>query len=80
MTDIITDADKLAAAKRELHMRKTVYPRWVEQGRISAGKAVHETACMEAIVKDYEIIVANMNRYWDEPASLSTTSNAGDWE
>lgn len=54
MTDIITTADKLACAKRELSMRKQSYPRAVEQNKMSAGKAAHELACMEAIVLDYE--------------------------
>lgn len=54
MTDIITTADKLACAERELKMRKRVYPRWIEDGRMSAGKAAHEIAAMEAIAADYK--------------------------
>lgn len=54
MSDIITNTDKLACAQRELKMRKRVYDRWVEDGRMSAGKAAHEIACMESIVSDYE--------------------------
>lgn len=54
MTDIITTADKLACAKRELALRKNVYPRFVEQNKMSSGKAAHEIAAMEAIVADYE--------------------------
>jgi hypothetical protein len=53
MTDITT-ADKLACAKRELSMRLNAYPRWVEQGKLSATKAAHEIDCMRAIVRDYE--------------------------
>ena len=56
MTDIITDADKLKEAKRELAMRERVFPRWVEDGKISAGVAAHRIACMEAMVKDYEAV------------------------
>lgn len=52
--DIITEADKLACAKRELSYRKWVYPGRVEADKMSAGKAAHEIACMEAIVADYE--------------------------
>jgi hypothetical protein len=54
MTDIITTADKLACAKRELSMRKNAYPRWIGQNKMSAGKAAHEIAAMEAIVADYQ--------------------------
>ncbi len=52
--DIITDEDKLECAKRELSMRRRLFPKWVEQDRLSAGKAAHEIACMEGIVRDYE--------------------------
>lgn len=54
MTDIITAADKLACAERELKMRKNVYPRWIAKGNMSEGKAAHEIACMESIVADYK--------------------------
>lgn len=54
MTDIITAADKLACAKRELSMRRNTYPRWVENKKMSAGQAAHQIAAMEAIVADYE--------------------------
>ena len=57
MTDTITNADKLACAEREVKMRKKVYPRWTEDGRMSAGKAAHEIAAMEAIVADYRATV-----------------------
>lgn len=53
MTDIITAADKLACAERELKMRKRCYPRWIDADTISADKAAHEIAAMEAIVADY---------------------------
>jgi hypothetical protein len=54
MTDIITTADKLACAKRELAMRKQCYPRWVEQKKMSVAQAAHQLACIEAIIRDYE--------------------------
>jgi hypothetical protein len=54
MTTTITTADKLACAERELALRKNVYPRWVEQGRMSAGRAAREIALMQAIVLDYQ--------------------------
>lgn len=53
MTDVITTADKLACAERELAMRLRVYPRWVEEGKMSADKAKREVACMAAIARDY---------------------------
>jgi hypothetical protein len=54
MTTTITIADKLACAERELALRQNVYPRWVEQNRMSAGRAAREIAVMQAIVRDYE--------------------------
>jgi len=54
MIDIITTTDKLACAKRELLMRKRVYPNWVKSDRMSADMAMRQIACMEAIVADYE--------------------------
>jgi hypothetical protein len=58
VTDIITAADKLACAERELKMRKRVYPRWIEAGRMSEGAAAHQIAVMEAIVTDYQAAAA----------------------
>jgi hypothetical protein len=57
MTDIIASADKLACAERELKMRKRLYPRWVAEKKMSAGRAAHEVAAMEAIVADYQKLV-----------------------
>jgi hypothetical protein len=56
MARVISALQKLACARRELQMRRRVYPRWVEQGRITAYRAAEEIACMEAIVADYEEI------------------------
>lgn len=52
----MTEAEKFECAKRELAMRKKVYPRWVEQGRMTQQKADREIACMSAIVEDYRKI------------------------
>ena len=55
MADRIFTADeKLAAVRRELNMRRRVYPRWVSNGKMNQAKADEETAVMEAIVADYE--------------------------
>ena len=53
MTDIITASDKLSCVQRELKMRRQLYPRWVEEGKMSEGAAAHQLACMEDIVRDY---------------------------
>ena len=46
-----TIQEQLAAARREVAMRRRVYPRWVESGRMSQHTADHEMACMVAIVE-----------------------------
>ena len=63
MTDIITAADKLACVRRELAMRKAAYPKFQAAGKISAGRAVHEIACMEAIVRDYEAMTGQEKKH-----------------
>ena len=54
MTEI-TAADKLACAERELKMRKSVYPRWCDAGKMTNEKAAREIALMEAICSDYRV-------------------------
>lgn len=49
--------EQLAAAKRELLMRRLVYSRWIEAGRMTEAAADHETACMVAIVETLEGLV-----------------------
>jgi hypothetical protein len=42
----------IKCAEREVGMRKRVYPRWVEQGRMKEAKAAAEIAMMGAIVAE----------------------------
>lgn len=50
----ITIADKRREAERELAMRRRVYPRMVETGRIKKHEAERQIAVMEAIAEDYQ--------------------------
>ena len=52
----MTEADKYACAKRELALRKRVYPGLIQSGRLTQRVADHEIQCMEAIVQDYRKI------------------------
>jgi hypothetical protein len=54
MTSPISNAEKLACAKRELQMRENVYPRWIAQNKIKEATARHQLAVMRAIVEDYQ--------------------------
>ncbi len=49
----MSDAEKYECAKREVRMRKRVYPRWVAQGKMTQAQADREIAIMEAIAADY---------------------------
>lgn len=42
--------DQIACARRELAMRKRVYKRLIDGNKMTQATALHETACMEAIV------------------------------
>lgn len=48
-----TATEKLACAERELRLRKQVYPRRIEAGRMSKRAADHEIAVLYAIIQDY---------------------------
>lgn len=50
---MISHDQKRACIERELKMRRRVYPRWVQDGRMSQAKADEEIAVMEAILADY---------------------------
>ncbi len=60
MTDRETPtlADQIACAKRELWMRRHVYPLWVSTRRMTKANADHELARMEAIVATLEALAA----------------------
>jgi hypothetical protein len=54
----MTTADLIKSAKREFAMRKNVYPRKVDQGRMKQAQADHEIACMNEIVNTLERLEA----------------------
>lgn len=42
--------EALKEARRELQMRRDVYPQWIQSQRITPRTAAHRIACMELIV------------------------------
>ncbi len=50
---IPTDAEKIAWLKRELAMRRRVYPRQVGRGQMRQDEADREIGLIEAILEDY---------------------------
>ena len=49
-----TTATKIRALKRELAMRRRVYPRRVKAGKMSQAEANRQIAVFEEILQDYE--------------------------
>lgn len=46
----ITLEQQIACARREVALRRNVYPKWIAKGRLSKEKAEQEIATMDAIV------------------------------
>ena len=40
---------QITCVRRELAMRKNVYPKWVQSGRMKPEAADHEINCMQAV-------------------------------
>lgn len=53
---------QIQCAARELAMRRNVYPKWVEAGRMSRVKADFETDAMAAILETLKAIEAARER------------------
>ncbi len=48
---MVTLADQIAAAERELKLRQRVYPRLISEGKLSEDFAGHQLACQAAILE-----------------------------
>jgi hypothetical protein len=48
---MISLAEQIAEAQRELALRKQCYPAWVKSGKLDAGDATYQIRVQEAIVK-----------------------------
>jgi hypothetical protein len=46
----VTIEEQVACVEREIKMRRRVFPRWVEAGRMTQAKADAEIAAMEAVL------------------------------
>jgi len=51
-------ADQIAELKRELALRRRVYPRWVENGKLSYEMSTHRMGAMQAAVETLEKLQA----------------------
>jgi hypothetical protein len=68
---VITALQKYAEAKREVAMRRHVYPRWIANGRLKQEDADRQIAIMEAIVEDYRIPAEKEKRMADAAAEAA---------
>jgi hypothetical protein len=50
-------ADQIACVRREIAMRRNVYPKWIESGRLKAVEAERELARMQAVHDSLERLV-----------------------
>jgi hypothetical protein len=48
---MITLAEQIAEAQRELALRKQCYPAWIKSGKLDAGDAKYQIRVMEEIVR-----------------------------
>lgn len=49
-----TIEEQIKCVKREIAMRKRVYPKWVKYNRMKQEEADHEITCMESVLKTME--------------------------
>ena len=61
-----TNRQKLQAIRREIKVRKWLYPRWIAQGKMREGHAEYELAIMYEIANDYGRLVEKEQSF--EPA------------
>ena len=54
---MISAREKYLEAKREAALRRRVYPRWVEEGRMKMHQAELQILIMDQIAEDYRIQV-----------------------
>jgi hypothetical protein len=48
---MITLAEQIAEAQRELALRKQCYPQWIKSGKLDAGDAMYQLRVQEDIVR-----------------------------
>lgn len=58
MSAVVPLSDQIKSAKRELALRRSAYPKWVQSGRMKRETAAYEISCMEAIVASLEALLS----------------------
>jgi len=49
-----THKEQIDELKRELKMRESVYPKWVEAGKMTDRISRHRLNCLRAVIEDFE--------------------------
>jgi hypothetical protein len=52
-----TLTEQIACVRRELALRRNVYPKFILQGRMTPDKAVDEIDAMEAVLRTLEALI-----------------------
>lgn len=55
-----TIGEQINCAARELAMRRNVYSKWVQSGRMKAEAADHEINCMQAIIETLKSLIVEV--------------------
>ena len=67
MTEKISPAEQIACLKREIALRKNVYPKWVASKRMTQAKADSEIAAMTAALQTILSVTPTLvptHRHW----------------
>lgn len=71
----ISVKDQITCVRRELAMRRNVYPKWVASGRMKQSEADKELAAMQAVHDSLMAIAATTSQgTFDEPAVRKAVS------
>lgn len=54
MTSPIPLSEQIDCVRREIGMRQSLYPKWVQAGRMTQARADHQIAAMEAVLTTLE--------------------------
>ena len=61
---MITLAEQIAEAQRELALRKKCYPQWIKHGKLDVGDPQYQIRVMEAIVRTLMQLDAEQRQLW----------------
>ena len=66
---MITLAEQIAEARRELALRRKLYPAWVKRGKLDMTTAYYQLQAMEAIVRTLEKLAVEQRQLslWSTP-------------